>query len=231
VKKLFISTSKLKALRCENGWSQEVLATATGLSVRTIQRIEANGKASAESTLAIASVFNLSPQALKATATEIDVNWTRTIIMKNIIALLIISSAIGMLILLGASTALYMDAASGIFLILFLYAATIITFGTSGLFNSLTGLKYLFTEEMVGGAKAQYLAKLYCSQVTFLYGGAFIALMIGFIAILGNIDTYENFVFLRASAVNLIVLFYAAVLCEGVFRPLSIKLSTCDIKE
>jgi len=228
---LFLSTVKLKTLRREKGWSQEVLAKATDLSVRTIQRIESDGKASAESTLALASVFNLSPQSLKATSDEIEVNWTRKIIMKNTIALLIISGAIGMLIILGASAKFYIDIASGLFLILFLYAATIITFGTRGMFKSLEGLKYLFTEEMVGGTQAKYLAELYSSQVKFLYGGATIGLIIGAIAILGNIDTYENFVFLRASAVNLVVLFYAAVLSEGIFRPLSIKLKTCDIKE
>jgi len=228
---LFLSTVKLKTLRREKGWSQEVLAKATDLSVRTIQRIESDGKASAESPLALASVFNLSPQSLKATSDEIEVNWTRKIIMKNTIALLIISGAIGMLIILGASAKFYIDIASGLFLILFLYAATIITFGTRGMFKSLEGLKYLFTEEMVGGTQAKYLAELYSSQVKFLYGGATIGLIIGAIAILGNIDTYENFVFLRASAVNLVVLFYAAVLSEGIFRPLSIKLKTCDIKE
>jgi len=228
---LFLSINKLKTLRREKGWSQEVLAKATGLSVRTIQRIESNGKASAESTLAIASVFNLSPKVLKATTDEIEVNWSRKMIMKNMIALLIISAAIGMLIILGPSGKFYIDAATGLFLILFLYAATIITFGTSGMFNSLVGLKYLFTEDMIGGAKAKYLSELYTSQVKFLYGGSLIALIIGFIAILGNIETNDNFVFQRASGFNLIVLFYAAVLSEGVFRPLSIKLKTCDLKE
>lgn len=227
---MFLSTNKLKTLRRDKGWSQEVLAKAADLSVRTIQRIESDGRASAESTLSLASVFNLSPLELKATSDEIEVNWTRKIIMKNFIALLIISGAIGMLIILGASAKFYTDAASGIFLVLFLYAATIITFGTSGMFKSLAGLKYLFTDEMVGGSQAQYLQQIYSSQVKFLYGGALIGLIIGAIAILGNIDTYENFVFMRASAVNLIVFFYAAVLSEGIFRPLSIKLKTCDIK-
>ena len=227
---MFLSTEKLKTLRRDKGWSQEVLAKASGLSVRTIQRIESDGKASAESTLSIASVFNLSPQALRATSDEIEVNWTRKMVMKNMIALLVISGAIGMLILFGANANFYMDEASGLFLILFLYSATIITFGTQGMFKSIAGLKYLFTDEMVGGEQAKYLAQLYKSQVKFLYGGAFIGLIIGAIAILGNVDTYDNFVFQRASAVNLIVLFYAAVLSEGVFRPLSIKLKTCDIK-
>lgn len=226
---LFLSTDKLKALRREKGWSQEVLAKASGLSVRTIQRIESDGNASAESTLALAAVFNMSPRALKATSDKIEVNWTRNMIMKNFIALLIISGTIAMLIVLGANAGFYMDAASGLFLILFLYAATIVTFGTSGALKSITSLKYLFTDEIAGGTQAKYLKELYSSQVKFLYGGAFIGVIIGSIAILGNIDTYEDFVFQRASAVNLIVLFYAAVLSEGVFRPLSIKFKTCDI--
>lgn len=231
VRNLFISTNKLKTLRNEKNWSQEVLAKATGLSVRTIQRIESDGKASDESTLAIASVFNLSPQALKATPDEVDINWTRNNIMKNILALLIIASVIGTLVTWAASVNHFIDVASGLFLILFLYAATIITFGTNGMIKSFTGLKYLFTDEIVGGSQAKYFSKLYASQVKFLYGGSLIALTIGSIAILGNIDTYDNFVFQRASSVNLIVLFYAAVFSEGILRPLSIKFKTCDIKE
>lgn len=227
---MFLSTNKLKALRHEHSWSQEVLAKASGLSVRTIQRIEADGKASAESTLAIASVFNVSPQALKATSDEIEVNWTRKNVMKNIIALLVISGATGLLIILAGSASLFLDIASGLFLILFLYAATIISFGTQGMFSSIVGLKYLFGDEMVGGHQAKFLAKVYKSQVTFLYAGAFIGLIVGAIAINGNIDTYEDFIFNRAWAVNLIVLFYAAMISECMLRPLSIKLATCDMK-
>ncbi|MBQ4810060.1 transcriptional regulator [Pseudoalteromonas luteoviolacea] len=228
---MYLSTNKLKTLRSENGWSQEVLARSTGLSVRTIQRIEAEGKASAESTLALASVFNLSPQALKATSNEIEVNWTRRMIMKNLLALLLISGAIVMLIILGASVKNYIDVVSGIFLILFLYSATIVTFGSSGFIKSLCGLKYLFTEEMNGGSQAKHLSEVYESQIKFLYGGALVGMIAGAIAIFGNIDNYENFALLRALAVNLVVLFYAAILSECVFRPLSIKLKTCDISE
>jgi len=226
---MLLSTDKLKKLRSENGWSQEVLAKATGLSARTIQRIESDGKASAESTLAIASVFNLSPQSLMATSNEIEVNWTRRTIMKNLLALLVISGAIAMLVILAGSTELVIDVQFGLFLVLFLYAATIIAFGTGGMLKSLAGLKYLFTDELVGGAQAKYLSVLYNSQVKFLYGGALVGLVIGAIAILGNIDTYDNFIFQRASSVNLIVLFYAALLAESIFRPLSLKLKTCDM--
>lgn len=96
-----------------------------------------------------------------------------------------------MLIILGATVKHYLDAASGLFLILFLYATTIVTFVTSGMLKSISGLKYLFTEEMIGG-QAKYLGELYSNQVKFISGGSFIGLIIGSIAILGNIDTYEN---------------------------------------
>lgn len=226
---MILSIEKLKNLRGEKGWSQEVLAKATGLSVRTIQRIESDGKASAESVLSIASVFNATPDALKAAPNAIEVNWTRKIIMKNLLALLVISGVITMVIMFAASFTAYIDGTTLLFIPLFLYAVTILTFGTDGMFKSLLGLKYLFTDEMAGGAKAQYLSEIYASQVKFLYGGALVMLTIGTIAILVNIDTYENFVFQRASAVNLVSLFYAAILSEGIFRPLSIKLKTCDM--
>ena len=227
---MILSIEKLKTLRREKGWSQEVLAKATGLSVRTIQRIESDGKASAESTLSIASVFNLPPKSLEATPDEIKVDWTRKVIMKNFLALLVISGAITMLTFLAGALNTLIDGTTILFMTLFLYAATILTFGTDGMFKSLAGFKYLFTDEMIGGSKAQYLAEIYISQVKFLYGGALIMLTVGFIAILSNIDTYEDFVYQRSSAINLISLFYAAILSEGIFRPLSIKLRTCDIK-
>ncbi len=59
-----INTHLLRKLREEKAWSQEHLASITGLSPRTVQRIEASGKASAESRMAIASVFGVAPASL-----------------------------------------------------------------------------------------------------------------------------------------------------------------------
>ncbi|MBO9491154.1 helix-turn-helix transcriptional regulator [Endozoicomonas sp. G2_1] len=53
---------KLRAIKC---WSQEELASASSLSVRTIQRIEKNGTASLETTKALASVFDVTPNELQ----------------------------------------------------------------------------------------------------------------------------------------------------------------------
>jgi len=54
-----INTDFVKSLRQEKGWTQEQLATVTGLSLRTIQRIESDGSCSLESRNALASVFEL----------------------------------------------------------------------------------------------------------------------------------------------------------------------------
>ena len=49
----------LRKLRLQQGWSQEHVAELTGLSVRTIQRIERGGQASLESANALAAVFQV----------------------------------------------------------------------------------------------------------------------------------------------------------------------------
>ena len=53
---------KLRAIKC---WSQDELASASGLSVRTIQRVEKSGTASLETTKALASVFVVTPSELQ----------------------------------------------------------------------------------------------------------------------------------------------------------------------
>ena len=47
----------VRKLRIEKGWSQETLAEVSGLSVRTIQRVERGGNASLETLGALAAVL------------------------------------------------------------------------------------------------------------------------------------------------------------------------------
>lgn len=58
-------------LRLQRGWSQEQLADLSGLSVRTIQRIERGGGASVESLKALAAVFEVDFHQLRQ---EVDVS-------------------------------------------------------------------------------------------------------------------------------------------------------------
>lgn len=54
-----VDTDRIKQLRQNRGLSQEELATAAGLSLRTVQRIESEGIASLESKKALAGVFGI----------------------------------------------------------------------------------------------------------------------------------------------------------------------------
>lgn len=54
-----INTQLVIALRKKRSWSQEELATACGLNLRTIQRIESDGVASLQSRKALAAAFDV----------------------------------------------------------------------------------------------------------------------------------------------------------------------------
>ncbi len=56
----------VRKLRLERGWSQEQLAEASGLSVRTIQRIERGQAPGLESLKALAAVFEVDVSDLQA---------------------------------------------------------------------------------------------------------------------------------------------------------------------
>tara|TARA_R100001163_G_C5047076_1_gene184278 strand:+ start:614 stop:1258 length:645 start_codon:yes stop_codon:yes gene_type:complete len=59
-----LDSALIKKLRNEKHWSQDELATACGISLRTIQRIENDGSASSESLKALAAVFKLESNTL-----------------------------------------------------------------------------------------------------------------------------------------------------------------------
>lgn len=59
-----INAQRLRSLREQRGWSQEQLADVSGLSARTIQRVEATGAASLETRMALAATLELGPADL-----------------------------------------------------------------------------------------------------------------------------------------------------------------------
>jgi DNA-binding XRE family transcriptional regulator len=54
-----INADTVRILREEKSWSQEHLASAAGLSVRTVQRVESDGIGSAETRLALAGALGV----------------------------------------------------------------------------------------------------------------------------------------------------------------------------
>lgn len=62
----------IQTLRKQRAWTQEQLAKASGLSLRTIQRLESGNKASQESLLALAATFNINVALLEQNIVIID---------------------------------------------------------------------------------------------------------------------------------------------------------------
>jgi len=59
-----INSEFIRELRANANWSQEDLAAASGLSLRTIQRVEKDGSAALETRKALAAAFGLRPEQL-----------------------------------------------------------------------------------------------------------------------------------------------------------------------
>jgi DNA-binding XRE family transcriptional regulator len=60
-----IDPALVKKHREARAWSQDHVAQISGVSLRTIQRVEADGTASLETALALASVFGVTPGELE----------------------------------------------------------------------------------------------------------------------------------------------------------------------
>jgi len=74
-----IDAKFIRFLRDQKAWSQDHLAVAAGVSLRTVQRVEAEGIASAETRLALASalgipVSRLSPDLARASSRSNGLN-------------------------------------------------------------------------------------------------------------------------------------------------------------
>lgn len=65
-----IDSTLVKKLRTAENWSQEQLSVKSGLSLRTIQRLENGGSASIESVRALAAAFGIDPNELTFNETE-----------------------------------------------------------------------------------------------------------------------------------------------------------------
>ncbi len=69
----------IQKMRLQRGWSQQQLADASGLSARTIQRIESGHAASVESLKSIAAVFEVHFLTLTETAMKDDTTKNETL--------------------------------------------------------------------------------------------------------------------------------------------------------
>ena len=68
-----INAELVKALRHEKQWTQEQLADACGLNLRTIQRLEKSGKASFESISALSAVLEIDSRKIAVSDQQVTI--------------------------------------------------------------------------------------------------------------------------------------------------------------
>jgi transcriptional regulator with XRE-family HTH domain len=86
----------IRAERESRAWTQEQLAALTGLGVRTIQRVEATGIASAETAAALSAVFEIPLTALRA---DVSVGGRKSAILD---ALVLVAGVFGAMLFMPA---------------------------------------------------------------------------------------------------------------------------------
>lgn len=59
-----IQAKRVRELRIQRGWTQQHLADACAVSLRTVQRIEKDGNAATETVLALCAVFDVEREQL-----------------------------------------------------------------------------------------------------------------------------------------------------------------------
>ena len=97
-KELMINSTVVKALRKKSGWSQEQLANASGLSLRTIQRVESESKASMETKVCLAATFQISLESLNVNTSAQVADTNPNKFMLVLLACSVFISAISLLI-------------------------------------------------------------------------------------------------------------------------------------
>ena len=102
-----ISSIKIVSLRKERGWSQEKLAAISGLSERTIQRVEKDGSCSLDTKVALATAFELSPAELSSAEEQIVNDNEYKTDWGGAFGLLILGLAIPVIILLTGTNGLW----------------------------------------------------------------------------------------------------------------------------
>lgn len=222
-----ISAEKLKQLRLERGLSQDLLAKQSGLSLRTIQRLEQAGGGSPESLLALSASLNVSPQALRHSSVPTISQWSFKQRSVQLCALLLMLAML--LAIIGHASqglfSIYLDLVSLIFLLLFIPGVTLLAAGPAGLLTSLTNLSLLW--QQAGGtlAERRLLRQLYTLQYRLCYSGALLITLLGLVSVFYFGPQMAAGDIQGAFGLLCLAWLYAACLAELLLRPVLFKLN------
>ena len=80
---------RVRELRLQRNWTQQHLAEASGVSLRTIQRIEKTGNASNETVMSLCASMQINADELKAIPRTSERDWQPVSIKPQLMMLLI----------------------------------------------------------------------------------------------------------------------------------------------
>lgn len=219
-----ISAEKLNKLRIHNGWSQERLADISGLSLRTIQRLEKGESASLESQQAISKAFDIPPsELLENEEVEIGsggINWS------GLGGTLIIITLVITMFKLGGGVLVFVDIPS-IFLSLFIpIGMGAISLGLQKTWNVIKLMRFIVVLPNNQKGLQHDISSLNW-LIFYCYAAGAISTLIGIVAVLFYpIDfTYQGELANRnptslGIGIALLTLVYGSILAELFIRPL-----------
>lgn len=217
-----ISVDKLKKLRLHSGWSQERLADISGLSLRTIQRIESGGSASLESQLAIATAFDISPSELIDNV-DIEVgqggiNWS------GLCGVAICCVLMVMQLKLGAAP--FFDYTSVILVFGLSFAMATISFGFENALTTLASMRWVVILPKQQLGIQQHIPNLN-NYINYCHIAGAISTLVGIIAVMMtpeslvyNYAPAARYPFAMGIGIALLTTLYAAMFAELILRPL-----------
>ena len=221
-----ISAEKLKQIRLERGLSQDLLARQSGLSLRTIQRLEQAGGGSAESLLALSATLNVSPQAIRHSSGVSITPWSFKQRSVQLSALLLMLALL--LLTIGQASqgrfSIYLDLVSLIFLLLFVLGVTLLAAGPAALLSGILNLSLLWRQVTGTLAERRFLRQLYQLQYRLCYSGALLISLLGLVSVLYFGPQLAPGSMQRAFGVLCLAWLYAAGAAELILRPVLFKL-------
>ncbi len=218
-----VSIEKLKKLRKNSGWSQERLAEISGLSLRTIQRIETSGNLSLESQLAIATAFSISPgELLDNEKVEIGnggINWGGVIGVLLCISLMIFQ--------FDLSNSILFDPYSLLLVMGLSIAISSISMGMNNTLATVLLIRWVFVLPKHKVGLQKYLPDLH-KLITYCHVSGVISSLVGIVAVLMTLDPQQyhsnaKYPLAIGIGVSLLTSLYALMLAELILRPLKHK--------
>ncbi len=94
---MHLDNDAVRELRLDRGWTQQQLADACGVSMRTVQRVEKDGVASLETTTALGVVFGVERRDLLRVSSPGEVETVSTISLKLIVLGTLLGFVVGVM--------------------------------------------------------------------------------------------------------------------------------------